>query len=270
MKKFSSLLININGISGVLYKVEKRNTDRLVIYAIGAPAIPDNGQLSDAPFILDFDVDLFAPDYIGFGRSDGSFTPQNCIKTFLQLYKDFKNGCIAKNGYLNLEFSMQYKEVLFIGRSFGGLYLSWLPKYLPEINNLCFIFPILDFVECGKIKGEETPDRFFRAMNEDGYSHLYRGINLMVWKRHFNNEDGLCPMKSVSHLAKTKVFIAHGKNDKNINVRHSIKYHRLLQKTFPKNKEQFKLKIYNGDHSFLTSNKAVVDYLKWIGIRKSK
>jgi hypothetical protein len=106
-------------------------------------------------------------------------------------------------------------------------------------------------------------------MNGDGYAHLYRGINELVWLDHFSNKDNLCPMENGEHLKNATIFIAHGKNDKNINFKHSKRYCELLHKTFPDRKEQFLLSLYDGDHSASTSNKAVVDYLTWRKIPKT-
>lgn len=269
MKNFQTKLLRIKNISGMFYQVPRRKTSRLVIYGIGAPLPPDTGLLPDAKFILDFNVDLFVPDYLGFGRSDGVFTPKNCIKTFLILFDEFTKASIAQSGYLHIKQGLQYDEVFFIGRSFGGMYITWLPLLNPKIKNLCLVYPILDYVACGKIPGEETTDGFMKAMNQDGYKHLYRGINRQVWQKHLHNKDELCPMEQVNHLKNTKMFIAHGKNDKNINFSHSVKYVNNLLKTFPKRNKQFELKLYPGDHSPHTSNKAVVDYLKWMKIPKA-
>jgi hypothetical protein len=146
------------------------------------------------------------------------------------------------------------------------MYVTWLPKAIPEIRDLCLIFPILDYVACGKIPGEETTAGFMKAMNEVGYRHLYRGINRPVWTRHLTNRDGLCPMESQTHLQNTRIFIGHGKDDKNINSIHSNRYISLLQKRFPQQKNQFVFKEYSGDHSSITSRKIVKNYLKWINL----
>lgn len=268
MKNFQTKLLRVKNIAGMFYKVNERKTSRLVIYGIGAPLPPDAGLLPDAPFILDFDVDLFVPDYIGFGRSGGLFTPKNCIKTFSILFEEFKKGTVAKSGYLNQEIFLQYDEIFFIGRSFGGMYITWLPKVNPEIKNLCLIFPILDYVACGKIPGEETTTSFMRAMNEDGYKHLYHGINHSVWKKHLHNKDDLCPMENFNHLKNTNIFIAHGENDKNINFSHSVKFHKKLVSKFSAHKQKFRLKLYDGGHNSQTSNKAVVNYFEWVRIER--
>ena len=51
MKKIQTKLIRIKGIVGVLYKNFDEKVDSLVIFAKGAPNIPDDGSLVDAEII---------------------------------------------------------------------------------------------------------------------------------------------------------------------------------------------------------------------------
>lgn len=271
MKQIKGQLIRIGQIAGMLYKNSKGPSSNIAIYGIGAPASPDNGRLPDAQPILKFDTDLFVPDYIGYGRSDGVFTPKNCIKTFLKLNDSFIRGCVGKSAYLSTSKYMKYKNIFFIGRSFGGMYISLLPRFNKKIKNLCLIFPILDYVACGKIKGEEKTSGFMKAMKIDGYKYLYRGIMKPIWKKHLANIDGLCPMKNVRHLKDAKIFIAHGKKDKNINYSHSVKYYSLINNSFIPKKTQTHLRLLeNGGHDYITSKHAVLDYFRWVKLKEIK
>src|SRR3989344_7348218 len=109
MRTYQTKLIRIKHIAGMLYMSNApRNT--LVIYGLGAPLMPDSGNLPDARTIMSFDADLFVPDYIGYGRSDGIFTPKNCIKTFLYLYDWFSVGCVGRNAYLDTKIRLKYKR----------------------------------------------------------------------------------------------------------------------------------------------------------------
>lgn len=262
--------LKINGIGGIFYPNTNFPSNNLIIYATGVPLPPDNGTLSDAPFILNFKTDLFVPDYIGYGRSEGIFTPMNCVNTFLLLFNDFSNGCIAKNSYLNLMLKLRYKHIVIVGRSFGGMYTLLLPKFNKEIINIGAISPILDYVECGNIPGEETTAGFMRAMNNDGYKHLFRGINSNLWKKHFYNLDDLQPFNSIQFYKHTKIFLGHGKKDNNINFIHTVRFFEQLNINFPKNKDRFKLELYSGDHGAETSNRAIIDCLKWFGLSKQQ
>lgn len=267
---YKAQLLKIDQVSGMYYTVPGRKTKRIVIYGIGAPLPPDEGKLSDADVILDYDTDLYVPDYIGYGRSNGRFTPMNCIQTFLNLYAALTKGCTAICSYAGLKKKLQYDEIHFVGRSFGGTYVLLLPRFKKQIKNLCVIFPMVDWRNIGKTKNhpEETVSSFYKAMREDGYRYLYRGILNSIWEKSLAGKDDLNPIDNIRHLKSSNIFIGHGKKDNNIYYGNSVNYYRKILRTFPKNKNQFKLKLYPFDHSKRTSNMAVVDYLKWAHVPK--
>lgn len=268
MRKYKAKLIRIGRIAGIFYK-SKNLSKTLVIYGLGAPVIPDMGLLQDAPVIMDFDVDLLVPDYIGYGRSDGVFTPLNCINTFLNLYQKLTKGCLGINYYENLKIELKYERIIFIGRSFGGTYVPLLPRYNPKITELGIIYPAVDNKSSGDIKGEESNEDFMRAMKFDGYHYLYRGISSKIWKKHLVNQDGLSPMDNIEFTSKAKLFIAHGEKDTCINFTKSVVYYNKILDMFPEKKEQFKLNLYpNSGHTFETSNPACRDFLNWLRIDK--
>lgn len=262
--KYTCKLLKIGQIAGMHYSTGKTNT--VVVYGIGAPIPPDYGNLPDASIILKYRVDIFVPDYIGYGRSDGIFTPKNCIKTFVRIYKAFHNGCKAKNSYEREEYQLKYSRIIFIGRSFGGTYLPLLPKFNKGIKEIGLIYPVVDSKSQCSIAGEETNKTFLDSMRHDGYHHLYRGILSKRWADHLENKDGLAPVDNISYLKNTKVFIGHGEKDKCVHYSKSVKYYKKILKLFPDKTSQFKMNLYpNGDHSKKTSNLAIEDFMKWLG-----
>lgn len=256
--------LKIGKIAGVHYTgVRKSNV--IVVYGIGAPTVPDNGNLPEAEVVLEKGVDIFVPDYIGFGRSDGKFTPENCINTFILLHDAFKKGCWGLNHYDGSKVKLKYDRVIFVGRSLGGAYVPLLPKYNKEIKELGIFYPAADQSEQGKVAGEESNEDFMKGMKLDGYHHLYRGVLSKTWIEHLEDRDGLSPMDNIADLKNVKMFIAHGKKDKCINFTKSVNYFREIIKTFPDKKTQFKLKLYpKGDHGAATSKPAMRDFLDWI------
>ncbi len=269
MRAYSSKLVRINGIAGMFYS-SGNATDTLVIYGIGAPIIPDTGYLPDAPVIMNFNVDLLVPDYIGYGRSNGICTPLNCIKTFLNLYHWITKGCIGINYYEKTKTNLHYKRIIFIGRSFGGTYIPLLPRFNPRITELGLIYPAVDNKSCGSIKGEETNEDFLRAFELDGYYHLYRGILSQKWRDHLQGKDNLSPMDNISYLKDAKLFIGHGKKDKCIHCSKSAIYYREIIKLFPNQKDQFRLNFYpKTGHNLQTSNQAVKDCLQWLKVKEA-
>lgn len=266
MKYPKPKLLKIGKIAGIYYSCGIK-TQTVIIYAIGAPVVPDSGLLPDAKFILERKIDLFVPDYIGFGRSDGKFTPLNCIKTLLFLYDAFKKGCVGSNTYDSIKLNINYNSILFVGRSLGGAYVPLLPRFNPDIKNLAVFYPAVDQKSQGKVAGEESNAKFMESMQKDGYFHLYRGIINKVWFKHLENEDGLSPMDNINYLLNTNLFIAHGKQDLCINYSKSIMYYKKILKIFPNKKDQFYLKLYpNGDHGPSTTNLAILDYMDWEGV----
>lgn len=267
--KVSSKFFKIGKIGGVYYTSGLSRLRTMVIYGIGAPIPPDGGHLPDAEVILSFGVDIFVPDYIGFGRSDGIFTPNGCIRTFTKLFEDFTDGCVGNNFYSGKERVFRYKRVIFIGRSLGGAYVPLLPKYNSGIKELGIFCPAVDQADQGSVAGEETNEDFMKSMKLDGYHYLYRGVLDKVWWDHLENKDGLSPMDNIEYLSSARLFIAHGKKDKCIHYSKSVKYYNKIIKRFPESKKQFKLKLYEkGDHGSLTTSRACGDFLKWLGFGK--
>ena len=262
---YTTQLVRINGIAGILYRNGQKTTT-VVVYGIGAPLPPDSGALPDAPVIMRFAVDLFVPDYIGYGRSDGQFTPTNCIKTFTNLYSDFTRGCLATNAYDKTTLLLRYKRVIFIGRSLGGTYIPLLPRFNPAITELAIFCPVVNSRLCGSVPGEESNADFLRSMRQDGYYHLYRGILAPLWRQHLENKDDLSPMDNISHLAHARLFIAHGRQDSCVHYSKSQQYYDLICKQFPGQSNQFALNLYNGTHGPSTTNPAVADFLRWLGL----
>ncbi len=260
-----AVFVRIGSIGGMYYSCGKK-ASKIVVYAPGGPTVPDNGNWPDAPYVLKSGIDLFVPDYVGFGRSDGKFTPRNCIRTLLLLFENFTKGCEGISYYDNQKYSLKYDDVIFVGRSLGGAYVPLLPRFNKKINKLAIFSPAVDQSEQGKVKGEETNADFMREMELGGYHHLYKGVlQPNLWWDHLEDRDGLSPMDNIQWLKGARLFIAHGKKDKCIHFSKSVKYHKKLIKTFPNQKGQFKLKLYpNGDHGSSTSNLAIKDFLNWI------
>lgn len=259
--------LKIGQIGGMFYSCGVK-TSRIIVYAIGGPTVPDNGYLPDAPFVLTRGLDLFVPDYLGFGRSDGVFTPRNCIRTLVVLFNAFKNGCKGVSYYDNKIYDLKYSEVLFVGRSLGGAYVPLLPKFNKEINKLAIFCPAVDQSAQGKVKGEETNEDFMCEMEKGGYHHLYRGVlKGKVWWNHLEDKDGLSPMDNITYLSNTKLFIAHGKFDKCIHYSKSVAYYKKILEIFPDKKDQFSLKLYPlGDHGSSTTSLAIRDCLMYFNL----
>lgn len=267
---YTTTLLKIGKIAGMWYNADVPS-ETLVVYGIGAPIPPDNGRLPDAKVMWHFDTDIFVPDYIGFGRSDGVFTPKNCVKTFTMLFDAFTKGTVGKNFYSNKEYMLKYKRIIFIGRSLGGTYVPLLPKFNAKITELAIFCPDTDSTKAGSVVGEETNEDFLRSMRHDGYKYLYRGVLSKVWEKQLNTSTSLSPLKNILALKNAKLFIAHGKKDVCIHYSKSEMYYEEIMKQFPNKKDQFVLKLYeNGGHNPATTNPATKYFLSWLRVKKRK
>lgn len=273
MKKnnYEVLPLKINGIFGNLYYVgQPGKYNSIVVFGKGAPTTPDNGNLDEAQEILNYQTDLFVPDYIGYARSDGDHTPINCVNTFLNLYENFTKGCNGSNKYLDLNIKLKYDRVIFMGRSYGGIYVPLLPRFNKLINEICIIFGSVNNAACDNFPEKETNQKFMSAMKDNGYHHLYRGILDAVWEKHLRNEDDLAPIQegNINYLENTHLFIGHGKKDRFIDYSIAEDYYLRIKNMFP-SKKNLKFKLYPGDHDGDTSKKIIKDFLNWIKLPKA-
>jgi len=259
-------LLRFGEIAGSHYP-GSQSSDILVIYGIGAPRVPDCGDLPDAQTILKHNIDIYVPDYLGNGRSDGIFTPTNCIKTFVDLNSAFKSGTVGKNASKRIEMPFQYKRIIFIGRSFGAIYIPVLPRFDNTIQELAVLSPVLNTKSQGSEKDEESAEDFLRSMERDGYHHLYRGVLSKEWRKHLRNEDDLSPIDNLLCLQNSRLFIGHGMKDPVIHYSKSIEFYNKLIEQFPERTEQFRIQLYpEGDHGKRTTNLAIEDFLEWIKV----
>jgi pimeloyl-ACP methyl ester carboxylesterase len=258
-------LYSIKGLVGGLYSSEYSPHSTLAVYAIGAPIPPDNGTLPDAPYLALFGVDVFVPDYYGYGRSDGVFTPDNCMKTLTDSYRYFIDGCDARSAYTGRTEHLKYDRIIYIGRSFGANFVALLPKYEPAVSIIALVSPCVDNKSQGQIPGEETNASFMASMREDGYHHLYRGILDKAWMQHLEGKDEYDAMEHTDHLVDTHVYIGHGLDDTVVNSQKSLKYYENLIARFPERNQNYRLRFYSGGHGSSTTNPAVFDFLRWLG-----
>ena len=266
--KFETYTLRIGKITGVFYTRGKPKRT-IVVWGKGAPSVPDNGGMMSASAVLAMGCDLFVFDYIGNGRSDGMFTPMNCIRSFLVLFDDFTRGCTGIEYYSMRKFRMRYKKVVLVGHSFGGRFLPQLHRFDKRIKEIGIFYSAMDTSLYGNLgKPEERIADFSRVMKNAGYHHIYRGILSKEWQRHWANKDSLAPVNCIKDLRDVKVFIAHGMLDNDINYVRSKEYFDRIAAMFPeKVGKTLVLKIYRkGDHGPQTAIPAVRDYLKWIGV----
>ncbi len=234
----------------------------LVIVAIGAPNAVDIDSLRNADLLTAAGYDVLVPDYYGFARSGGRFTPQNSIKTLLDARKYAMGGewTVAYSGESKI---LEYSNIVFLGLSYGGGVVPLLPKFCPEIDTIGLFYPVTDYRSFGKrgVK-EETVEDFLRAL-KTGFRPLYRGIDDPVWTRQFDDALRLTPMLETAYLKNVRVFLAHGTEDESIYYKKTAEYAAKLRSEFPRNDIEYR--EYPGlQHGFSTMLPATEDFIRFL------
>jgi hypothetical protein len=266
---YKSQFLRVKTIGGMFYSNDRKN-HTLIIYAGGAPTNQDTGNMREADEIMKYRCDMFAPDYIGFARSDGTFTPKNCVITFTTLNREFKNGTVGTNYYGHVKKRMKYKRIVFIGKSFGGRYIPLLPKFDNTIKELGIVCPALNTGSYKTRNNEESTEDFMNAMKQNGYIHLYRGITRKEWVRHLQDKDSLAPLSNIKYLERARLFVAHGTEDASINYKNSITYYEKIIRMFPEKTNEVKIRIYENEDHRSVAVPAVKDFMKWLGLKKAQ
>lgn len=263
--QYDTHTLRIGKITGVLYKRPSK-TNTIVILGKGAPSVPDNGGNPIADVAIANGSDVFIPDYIGNGRSEGRFTPMNCVRTFLVLYDGFVKGCTGTDYFNMRKMKLKYGRVIPAGTSFGGRFLPALHRFNNNIKEICILYSAMDVTKYGNLGvHEESHADFNRTMEKAGYRHLYRGIMSKEWERHWFNKDSIAPVNCIRNLKDVDVFMAHGMLDEDINYRRSVEYYNRITGMFPEKKGKTAvLELYkNGTHGPETGKLGLRDFFKW-------
>lgn len=239
----------------------------VVVYALGMPRLPDNGQMSEALAFTSCGVDVVVPDYYGFGRSGGAFVPQNCLYTLKDTVELLSVGTKINRKYDGWSKYLKYLRIVVVGKSFGANYVALLPKVCPIVSVVGLICPCVDNKSQGSVEPEETNESFVSAMINDGYGRLAVGFekNLELWKCHLEGKDDLDAMEHLESVGKAKVFVGHGIKDDVVSYTKSVEYFEKLKFRFGES-GRFELCLYpEGDHGESTTLPAIADFMRWLG-----
>lgn len=213
------------------YQAEKES-DTLIIVAIWAPNLMDVDNLRNANILTNLWYDVISPEYYGFCRSEGRFTPKNSIKTLIDT-KNFFKSWVLKSVYSWENIKVSYKNFIFLGMSYGWWVVPLLPKYDKEIKNIAMFYPVTDYSSFWKrwVK-EETVEDFCNSIYR-WFSKIYRSINLTIWKKQFSDSTPYIPIKNIKYLENSNIFLAHGTLDKSIYYKKTSEYYEKIKKEFP-------------------------------------
>lgn len=244
------------------YYISEKKTDTLIIIWIWAPNLMDVDSLRNASILTNAWYDVITPEYYGFCRSEGKFTPTNSIKSLLATKKFFKNW-LAINIYSWEEIKVSYKKFIYLGMSYGWWVAPLLPKFDKEVKTIAMFYPVTDYSTFWKrgVK-EETVDDFLSSIKR-GFSKIYNGINLPIWKKHFEDKTDLIPVKNIKYLKDVNVFLAHGTDDISIYYKKTREYYEKLKLCNKKGNYLYKEYKWLW-HGFDTMERASYDMIKWL------
>lgn len=207
----SHLIKYANGLVGQYYQTD--GNTKLAIMLGWAPSVPTPPE-QDAKIIANWWFDLVRPDYYGYGRSDGFFSPKNCIQTAYDTLQVFRDQWTILSVYENEELAtIRYDEIVIIGLSFGGWIASILPKFDDQIKEVVLLYPWFGYDDMNQLWYPEESDEEFLRLLLVWYKHLYRFAEETDPYEAMLEIDEFNSTIDASHLEDTKIFVWHGTGD---------------------------------------------------------
>ena len=191
----SHLIKYVNGLVGQYYQTP--GNKKLVVWIGWAPSRPSSPD-KEAMMVSESGFDLIRPEFYGYSRSAWIFSPKNCIQTI----------------YDNEEIlTPVYDEIVMVWHSYGGWIAAAMPKFDETIKEIVLLAPWFAPDNLNELWYPEETDEEFLRQCLLWYKHIYRfedGIDpydglINLWE--------LNPIKNLSHLSDTKIFIWHGTGD---------------------------------------------------------
>jgi esterase/lipase len=200
---------------------------KLLIWAGWMPVLPDDKDISVWYSCLAWGWDVLCPEYYGFGRSDGMFTPEACVQTLIESKKMFLWGQV-RDVNTQQDIIVHYETIVFVGFSFGWFFVPRLPKEILW-DRICLICPALSFATMGKIGyPEESYEQAQLFVHEGFAKHQYRGYDDATWREFHHDKRGMSLDQTITHLQNVNVFVAHGWVDSCIHVSRSREFVKKL------------------------------------------
>lgn len=234
---------------------------KLAILAQGAPGMPGWSE-EDAAIVAKWWFDLIRPDYYGYARSDGFFSPKNCIQTAYDTIQTFRQMMPLLDCYNNTELlAPYYDEIVVIGGSFWWRIAAMMPKFDPSIQEIVLLYPRLAPDNMGLLGyPEESDEEFLRQYTF--HKHIYRFADGMDPFEAMIDIGSLSPLVDYSHLQDTKVFIWHGTADDVIWSWRSQQFVDQLLAMNPAGEYKY-AEYYGLDHGHLCKQAGLKGRLHW-------
>ncbi len=166
------------------------------------------------------------PEYIGTFDSFGKFDFKNAVDSLIYTIDSIKNNR-SYDLFTNKKISSKVKHIILIGGSFGGSIVLIAGAKSKFVDMIVAIAPVTDY--SGKLNYE----------NETGIDDLANQIHILqpvTWKvsdsaikELKSGHIDINPILHVKDIAKKKVILIHGLNDKCVNYKRSLDlYYSLL------------------------------------------
>lgn len=241
-------LIRFGKVIGCFYQTG--NSTAVVLYAKGGPSFGDDGHSPIWSVCKRFGVALLVPDYIGYCRSEGTFSFRNCVKTLTESEKFLKGKISALNLGKNNKFKVNFDKIILIGSSWGGAIVPFFEKYQKSsIEHIGMISPVTDWKTQGKVNKCEEDVVKTAQLISSGYKNIYRGFKNSDWPQIFAGQKSeYNPIDNTHLLNGKKVYILHGNKDKVVYWKKSQQYYQVLKKTNKNGEVHFRL-LPNATHA---------------------
>ncbi len=244
------------------------SNSRLVIWLLGMPGIPGRTTDQDYASFLSVWCDIVTPEYYWFGRSDGDFTPDNCLQTVIDTYHYFRQWWTVKDIWSKEEFMIApYQEIIVIWSSFGAAFASRVVQQIPEIIKIWFMSWAIEYSNMNEIwYPEETAEEVKRVLEEWWFAHMYRSATSSDRDIFYQDQRWQSYGEMIQDLSAKNVFIVHGDSDECVHVGRSRKLYEQLQSANPSWDHTY-LEIPKWWHGGMTKQIGVVEFCKWLNWR---
>jgi pimeloyl-ACP methyl ester carboxylesterase len=240
-----------------------------VISLGGAPGFGDNGKSKEGEIAAIHGYALIRPDYIGHCRSDGTFSFENCVRTFYPCYEFLKGKRKALNLETNLFIKVNpYNNVILFANSFGGSIAPFVKKYKsPDIKSVGLVAPVIDWKSLYKNK-KKIVEHFENKITRE-MGNIYRGYRKPDWTKIITGKQKeFNPIENLNYLNGFEIHIFHGNKDRQIPWKDVYGYYQKIKSKYPSTRIYWKL-MQNHKHSPSVVHKSLDLFLSSLNKRGS-
>jgi hypothetical protein len=219
---------------------------KLIIRSRGMPWLPSESDESWR-FLQKSWYDVVAPDYYGYARSGGVFTPSWCVQTVVDTANTFRSGIILDVRW-NSELSVHYDEIVVVGSSFWWWVACMVPKFDTSIKEIVLLYPRFPRNDFATLwYKEETTEEYIRQCTL-WYSWLMRFGDQEWWELLYNGEWTYAIEKEYEHLRDVSIFMGYGTADEIIHYSRTRDFYTQLQEWNPSGEYSY-VEYYGLGHS---------------------